>query len=193
MYRVDLTEEQREELTRRARALGVMPRTRERLEIVRLSDAGWSIPRIARHLRRTEPTVRFWVKRFLREGFEGLSDQPHRGQQSAVTPAILAALRREMEQGNGTWTAAQAAEWMALHHGLQVTPGWMATLMSRAELSYKRTQRRLKHKQDPEAVAQKRAELTEAEKGARRESETCVISTRQASPPPCRQPTVGGR
>ncbi len=193
MYRVDLTEEQREELTRRARAHGVMPRTRERLESVRLSDADWSIPRIARHLRRTEPTVRSWIKRFLQAGFEVLSDQPHRGQQSAVTPAILAALRREMEQGNYTWTAAQAAEWVALHHGLQVTPGWLATLMNRAQLSYKRTQRRLKHKQDPEAVAQKREELAAAEKGALRESETCAISTRRASPPPCPRPTVGGR
>ncbi len=193
MYRVDLTEEQREELTRRARAHGIMPRTRERLEIVRLSDAGWSIPQIARYLRRTESTVRFWVKRFLREGFAVLPDPPHRGQQSAVTPEILAALRREMEQGNSTWTAAQAAEWVTLHHGPQVTPGWMATLMTRAELSYKRTQRRLKHKQDPEAVAQKREELAEAEKGALRESSTCALSTRSASPPPCRRPTVGGR
>lgn len=193
MYRVNLTEAQREELTRRARVHGIMPRTRERLEILRLSDAGWSIPQIARHLRRTEPTVRFWVKRFLREGFAVLPDQPHRGQQSAVTPEILAALRREMEPGTGTWTAAQAAEWVALHHGPQVTPGWMATLMTRADLSYKRTQRRLKHKQDPAAVAQKRAELVEAEKGAPRESETCAISTRPASPPPCRQPTVGDR
>ena len=193
MYRVNLTEAQREELTQRARAHGVMPRTRERLEIIRLSDAGWSIPQIARYLRRTESTVRFWVKRFLAAGFAVLPDQPHRGQQSAVTPEILAALRQEMEQGTGTWTAAQAAEWVALHHGPQVTPGWLATLMTRAELSYKRTQRKLKHKQDPAAVAQKREELAAAEKGARTESETCAISTRRALPPPCPRPTVGGR
>ncbi|MBW3623333.1 MAG: hypothetical protein KY468_07985 [Armatimonadetes bacterium] len=44
MYRVRLTGAQREELKRMAHEPEVKPRTRDRLEMARLSDAGWSIP-----------------------------------------------------------------------------------------------------------------------------------------------------
>ncbi len=65
MYRVQLTDEQREELKRRTHESGVKPRTRDRLEMVRLSNAGWSIPRIAPHLCVSESCVRRWIQRFL--------------------------------------------------------------------------------------------------------------------------------
>ena len=79
MYRVCLTEEQRAELKQRTRSVAVKPRTRDRLEMVRLSAAGWSIPKIARHLQLSEQQVRFWIKRFLAAGFDALPDQPHVG------------------------------------------------------------------------------------------------------------------
>ena len=58
MYTVTLTDEQRQELHRRTRQPGIVPSTRDRLEMVRLSDAGWSVPTIARHLGQHEQTVR---------------------------------------------------------------------------------------------------------------------------------------
>src|SRR5438128_10933661 len=101
MYRVQLTEEQREELTRRARRCA--GRVRERLEMVRLSDAGWSAPRIAMHLSRDEVTVRTWLKAFLEHAFEGLADEPHRGRVSRLTPAHIEALKEEVRQQERTW------------------------------------------------------------------------------------------
>lgn len=166
MYRIHLMEEQREELARRVRLRDTLPRTRERLDMVRLSDAGWSVPRIARHVLRTEPTARYWIKRFLAGGFAVLEDLPHLGQSSAITPEMLAALKQELEQGQRTCTARQAVEWLTEQYGIRITPEWMAVLLTRAGLSYKRTQRRLKHKQDPDEVVRKRQELAEAEKGA---------------------------
>ena len=165
LYRVHLTEAQRAELQRRTRQPGVMPRTRDRLEMVRLSDAGLSIPQIARLLSISEGRVRFWIKRFLEGGFEALPDQPHLGQSSQLTPALLAALRQEIEQTDRTWTAPQLADWLAEHHGLRLTADHLGFLLRRAGLSYKRTERSLKHKQDPEQVARKQAELQELEKG----------------------------
>ena len=50
MYQVQLTDAQRDELERRAHDPRTQPRTRDRLEMVRLSDAGWSVPRIAGQL-----------------------------------------------------------------------------------------------------------------------------------------------
>jgi transposase len=167
MYRVHLTEEQRDELQRRTRAPKLMRRTRDRLEMVRLSDAGWSIPQIARHLRLGEKNVRHWIKRYLTGGFDALPDQPHRGQSSCLTPALVAALQQEVEQSRRSWTAAQMADWLAEHHGLRLTPNHLARRMRRAGYSYKRTERGVKHKQDAEEVAWRQADLETAEKGER--------------------------
>ncbi len=92
MYRIALTDDQRHELRQRTRQVGLAPSTRDRLEMVRLSDAGWSVPRIARHLGQHEQTVRLWIKAFLHGGFAALPNKPRGGKQSALTPAILDAL-----------------------------------------------------------------------------------------------------
>ena len=164
MYRVHLTDEQRRELKRRVRARSVLPRTRDRLEMVRLSDAGWSIPQIAVHLQISEIRVRYWIKRYLADGFDALPDAPHPGQPSSLTPVILEAIRTAIRTRDTTWTASQVAEWVEAHFGLRLTPDHLARMLKRARLSYKRTHRSLKHKQDPDQVATKRAELQALEK-----------------------------
>ncbi len=58
MIRVLLTDAERAELRARTRAPGITPRTRDRLEMVRLSDLGWGVPQIAAHLGKHEQTVR---------------------------------------------------------------------------------------------------------------------------------------
>ena len=165
MYRVHLTEAEREELKRRSHDPEVKPRTRDRLEMVRLADAGWSIPKIAVHLRISEKRVRHWIKQYLAGGFEALPDQPHVGQQSRLTLALLAALRQEIACHPRTWTTGQMAAWLAAQHGVQLTPGHLGRLLKRAGFSYKRTERALKHKQDPEQVCERQADLETLEKG----------------------------
>ena len=182
MYRVRLTEEQRAELKQWTRAPGVMPRTRDRLEMVRLSDAGWSVPRIAAHLQCGQARVRHWLKRFLAEGCAGLPDQPHLGQTSRLTPELLAALQARIAQGDRTWTAAQLAAWLAEEHAVHLSADWLGRLLKRARISYKRTHRSLKHQQDPDTVAAKQAELVELEKGGRTVAWTSGIWTKPGSP-----------
>ena len=90
VYRVTLSEAQREELRGRIRDPKTKPRTRERLEMLRLSDAGMSIPKIAPLLRQSENRVRHWVKRFLeQQRFDALNDRPHKGRPSRLTPERL--------------------------------------------------------------------------------------------------------
>ena len=165
MYRVKLAPEEQWELRRRTRATGIMPRTRDRLEMVRLSAAGWSIPKIAVHLGIHEHRVRYWIKRYLDGGFDALPDQPHPGQSSAVTPAILASMKAEIAKADRTWTARQLAEWMEAEHGLRRSPEQVSRLLKRERIVFKRTGRGLKHKQKPEEVAAKKAELEVLEKG----------------------------
>ncbi len=120
MYRVTLSDDQRIELRQRTRHAGLAPSTRDRLEMVRLSDAGWSVPRIARHLGQHEQTVRAWSKACLDGGFDALPNRPRGGKASALTAAMLAAVRAEIASGARTWTAAHLADWVAEHHGVRL-------------------------------------------------------------------------
>jgi len=165
MYRVKLTDTQREELKRRTHEPGVMPRTRDRLEMVRLSDAGWSIPKIAPHLGVSESCVRRWVKRYLEGGFDALPDRPHVGQPSSLTPEMIEAVRAEIGKGDRAWSAAQIAGWTHERFDIRLSADWLSRLLKRNRLSYQRTSRSLKHKQDPCAVEEKAAELALLEKG----------------------------
>ena len=164
MYRITLTDEQREELQRRTRQPGLAPSTRDRLEMVRLSDAGWSIPRIALHLGAHEQTVRSWIKAFLTGSFDALPNKPRGGKQSALTPAMLQALQVEIAPGQRTWDAGQLADWVAEHHGVRISASRLRIHLKRAKLSYKRTSRSLRHKQKPDEVAEKEAQLQALEK-----------------------------
>jgi putative transposase len=164
LYRVHLNDETRQALHRRAHALDVRPRARDRLEMVRLADAGWSVPRIARHLGACEATVRRWIKTFLARGFEALRDPPPAGRPSRLTPAIREAVRQELAKGDRTWTGPQLAEWIEQQFGVRVSVSQLRRFRRRWRLSWKRTARSVKHKQKPDEVAAKKQELETLEK-----------------------------
>lgn len=164
MYRITLTDDQRQELRHRTRQTGIAPSLRERLEMVRLCDAGWSVPKIAQHLGSHENTVRAWIKAFIANGFDALSNKPRGGDTSDVTPAMLETVRTEIGKGTRTWSASEVADWVAEQHGVRISPGRMRVHLARATLSYQRTSRSLKHKQKPQDVAQRKDQLTELEK-----------------------------
>ena len=165
LYRVHLTEQERAELKRRTRAAGIKPRTRDRLEMIRLADAGWHIPQIAAHFQIPPRRVRLWVRRFLDEGFDALRDQPHPGRPGRLTPELLARVQEELARGERTWTTRQLAAWVAETQGVSFSPDHLGFLLRRAKLSSRRTERDLGHKQDPEAVAIGAADLETLEKG----------------------------
>ncbi len=164
MYRVTLTDDQRHELRQRTRQAGIAPSLRDRLEMVRLADVGWSVPTIARHLGQHEQTVRAWIKAFLTGGFDALPNKPRGGDTSDVTPAMLEAARAEIAKGTRIWSASEVADWIAEHHGVRISPGRMRIHLKRVKLSYQRTSRSLRHKQKPEEVAARKAQLDELEK-----------------------------
>lgn len=166
MYRAKLTDEQRLELHRRAHQRDIAPSLRDRLEMIRLSDAGWSVPKIAVHLHQHEQTVRRWIKAFVSGGFDALGDKARGGKTSALTPAILEALVCHVRESPQTWSASQIADWIAEQHQVRVSLGRLRVHLRRAQLSYKRTSRTLKHKQQAEAVVAKQATLATLKKGA---------------------------
>jgi transposase len=166
VYKLDLTTEQRREYDHLAEQPNLAPCVRDRLEMIRLSHCGWSIPRIASRLQQHDQTVRYWIKAFLLGGFEALEDKPHGGKVSELTPEILADVIAHIRTSQQTWTAAQIADWTAEHYQVRISPGRMRVHLRRAELAYKRTSRSLKHKQKAEEVALKAIGLETLQKGA---------------------------
>jgi len=182
MYRVVLTNEQRAELRRQTRQVGITPSMRDRLEMVRLADAGWSSPQIARHLGQHAQTVRTWIKAFLTGGFAALPNKARGGKQSALTPPMLDAVRSEVAKGERTWTAPQLADWVATQHGVRLSAGRLRVHLKRAKISWQRTSRSLKHKQDPVEVAEKQATLDALETKGRPACSISATWTKSALP-----------
>jgi len=109
VIRVTLPPEQRAELNERARVRTLAPRLRDRLEMVRLSDLGQTIPQIARQLGVHEQIVRKYLKAFLDSGFVALPDHPVPGRPPTVTPAAVAALGHLLDEAAAqghTWTTS---------------------------------------------------------------------------------------
>lgn len=167
MYRITLSDDQCRELRERARQAGLAPSTRDRLEVVRLADAGWSVPRIARHLGQHEQTVRAWIKAFLAGGFDALPNKSRGGKRSALSAPMLESARAEVATGRRTWTAAQLADWVAERHGVRLSADRVRVHLRRAGISWQRTSRTLRHKQDLAEVAERAAVLTDLAKRGR--------------------------
>lgn len=165
MYRVSLTDEERQELKRRAHQAGIAPSTRDRLEMVRLAGAGWSIPQIACHLGQHEQTVRRWVRSYLVWGFDGLSNKPRGGSSSVLSPTVMEAVRQEVAKGSRSWSAGQIANWIAEHFGVERSSAQVRRKVRELRLSYKRTSRSLRHKQKPQEVVEKQVALAKLQKG----------------------------
>lgn len=168
MIRVVLTESQVSELTRLRRDARTRPRTRDRLEMVRLANLGWTIPKIAQHVEMTESRVRHWIKAFLSEGFDGLKDRGGVGPKRQLTAAIVDEIRQmtaQTAQEGKTWTTVQINDWLVEQHGFRLNRRYLSDSLKKNGLRYKRTTRTLQHKQDPEKVADRKADLETLKKG----------------------------
>lgn len=150
MIRVALTEAERTELGARTRTAG--PRTRDRLEMVRLADVGWSVPRIARHLDRHEQTVRRHLKGFLAHGFATLPDRPRAGRPPTVTEGDLRAVESLLDAGGRTWTTRQLVAWLDRERGVAVHPDHLRRLLRRRRFGWKRTVTSVAHKRRDQAA-----------------------------------------
>jgi len=160
MIRVTLTRAQHDELRAWTRTPGLASRTRDRLEMIRLADAGWSVPRIAVHLSCHEQTARKYLKAFLAEGFAALPDRPRPGRPPTVTAAHLDALGALLDVGGRTWTTPQLVAWLEREHGVRVHPDHLSVLLRQRRFGWKRTVSSVAHKRrDPDGYDAKVTEL----------------------------------
>jgi transposase len=155
IIRVELTPEQRAELNQRARARTLAPRLRDRLEMVRLSDLGQTIPQIAQMLGQHEQTVRKYLKAFLVDGFAALPDRPIPGRPPTIRRADLDALGQLLDVAAArgeTWTAPRLRHWLATERGVHISSDRLGVLLRRERLRWKRTKHSVRHKQKDPAL-----------------------------------------
>ena len=150
MIRIQLDDSSRSEL-QALRRTALPPTARDRLEVVLLSEAGWSPPRIAAHLRRYPQTVRKALHDFRRRGTAAFHpDRPGPAPDAARRDRILGLLRDLLGQDR-TWTSAQLAE-APLPHGVPLGGRQVRRYLGRMKAGYRRTASTLEHKQDPVKV-----------------------------------------
>jgi transposase len=163
IIRVSLTPEQRDELNRRSRERVLTPRLRERLEIIRLSDLGHTVPQIATTLGRHHQTVRAVLKAFLADGFAALPDADRPGRPPTLLPEHLDALERMLDEAatsGQTWSLPLMVDWLKTQFGVTISTERLSVLLKARKFRWKRTQRSVQHKQsDPDLQVAKQADL----------------------------------
>ena len=148
MIRVTIDAAARGELHTLRRA-DLPAKVRDRVEMVLLSDAGWSAPRIAAHLRYCGHTVRGVLRDFNARGTPALYPR-----KTGPTPDLV----RQLLGADRTWTAGQLAD--ALHpHGIRLGPRQVRRYLRVLNAGYRRTASTPEHKQDPAKVARAKVVL----------------------------------
>jgi putative transposase len=165
MIRIHLTDDQRAAL-QILRQTDLPSAARTRLEMVFLSDAGWSAPKIAQHLGNHPHTVRSALKGFRERGTAAFhpdkpGPEPDRDRRAMVTAKLSELLGRER-----TWTGRQLADALGPDVGIghRQTRRYLALLKA----GYRRTAQTVSHKQDPKKVERAETVLSNLKKKLRR-------------------------
>ena len=147
MIRITLDDATREQL-QALRRKPLPPKVRDRIEMVTLSDAGWSAPRIAAQLGYCGQTVRDLLRAVLARGLDAL--HPFR---SGPAPDVarrdrVAEELKQLLAEDRTWTSRQLAGALA-ERGIILGARQVRRYLKRLGAGWRRTAQTLKHKQDP--------------------------------------------
>ena len=155
MIRIQLTDAQRSEL-QALRRTDLPAVARNRREMVLLSDAGWSAPRIARHLGCHPHTSRAALRGFAAGGVAAFSaDKPGPDPDHARRATVTGRLADLLGQDR-TWTSRQLAEALP-PDGIAIGHRQVRRYLGLLQAGYRRTAQTVGHKQDPQKV--KRAKV----------------------------------
>jgi len=123
-----------------------------RVRAVRLSDKGWTVPRIAEALDCTRWSVRHWIDLYEAEGLKGLKTKPRSGRPPKTTGqapkvddhyrevlrATIETPPRELGLAFNRWTLPRLGIYMDKKTGVTVSVGHMSRLLKELGYVYKR-------------------------------------------------------
>src|SRR3954468_1903231 len=162
MIRIQLDDATRDEL-QALRRTALPAVARDRLEMVFLSQAGWSPPCIAAHLGRYPQTVRNFLHDFQRRGVPALyPDKPGPPPDAAHRDRVTSLLKELLGQDR-TWTSRQLAEAL-LPHGIDLGGRQVRRYLKLLDAGYRRTANTLEHKRDPAKLERAEAVLESLKK-----------------------------
>lgn len=126
------------------------PRLRIRAHIVLLAaEKSLLADEIAEIVRTDAQTVRRWLKRYAKEGLNGLTDAPRSGGPRKVSDAYLAELIEVARQPpsaaglpHAHWTTERLAEYMADHTAVEVHPETVRLHLKAAGIRLKKPSRK---------------------------------------------------
>jgi transposase len=142
-------------------------RVRDRVEMVALSDAGWSSPRIADHLGYCAHTVRGILKDFAARGTEALYPRPTGPTPDPDRRGRVADALRGLLAEDRTWTSRQLSAALD-ERGFALSPRQVRRYLARLGAGYRRTATTVGHKQDPAKAARAAKVLEGLKKKLRR-------------------------
>jgi putative transposase len=150
MIHLQLDDATRDEL-HRLRHTDLSSTARDRLEMILLSDAGWSPPRIAQHLGCHPHTARAALQGYRDHGLAALQPQPPGPPPDLQRRQAVTARLTELLGQRRTWTSRQLAE--ALRPQVVLSPRQVLRYLAFLGARYRRTASTVRHKQDPAKVA----------------------------------------
>ena len=138
---------------------------RSRCDMILWSNEGLSPPQIAERVRFSHDTVSRYIARYESEGIKGLLNRSRSGRPRKVTAEYEKRLLELVEQEPrkagmrfSNWTTANLASELADQTGIEISPRQVENYLKQHDWRLRRPVRTVKHKQDPELVAEKKTD-----------------------------------
>ena len=145
--------EQRQQVEGLLRRRDLVPRVRERLEMVKAVALGQELAESEAWSGRSGQTVRRWVRRFWSGGEAAVADAPRGGRPRRADDGYLAARETAVATPPPSlgwpcdgWTSARLSAYLAETTGVRIAPGWLRALRARRRFVSGRPQHPLPHR-----------------------------------------------
>ena len=139
------------------------PRVRIRSVMIRLSNKGHSPPQIADLLGCSRQTVLHQISRYEQEGISGLEDRPRSGARAKANSEYIAQLKkavasdpRDLAYRFSVWSVERLQKHLHQETGVELAPKYLAELMKKHNIVYRKPKHDLSHKREPQEVEEKK-------------------------------------
>jgi transposase len=146
------------------------PKVRLRAQVLRLSNRGEGVERIAAYTGRSPASVLRDLDRWEERGLEGLADGTAPGNPPRITAEARAFMEHRLSEEQRTWNASQLAEAVEERFGVGVSPEAIRQHLLAMGYRWKRTRYVPSRPPDPEEERKARGELEELKKGPKKAS-----------------------
>ncbi len=165
---IRLTEEEDARLREIEQDPYLKPKVRLRAQVLRLSNRGSNMAKIASYTGRSAASIARDFDRWTQRGLEGLADGTAPGNPPRITRRMEAFMEEKLSEER-TWNATQLAEVLKEEFGLKVTPEAVRQHLLSMGYSWKRTRYVPNKAPDPDAEREAREELGALKRGRQRE------------------------